>query len=322
VLHSPNTPAPADQLTFIDASRLDPSENFPLQTWLSQPEKYADRRLSWARIPLEDVLADEQLSLDPRHWTRTIVDSEQIVQRYHRAASELDQAIEFLDRNANLTIGNRARAAFTVSVRTLERQDALTIVQTRSKVRRNPDADDPAENPWIVTTRMIRDGLPELPTSRPMREAHSIYAADDEIDDTYTEPGDVLVTTMRTIRAIVDETGGRTLRPGIIRVRVDQHQFESHYVAECLAGSWNQRFETGSYIPHASIRDLEIPLLPIDEQNRLVDDLNQARSVAAAGRRIASAADDLATAQLDALRFDVRLLNDARSAESGPFSVG
>jgi hypothetical protein len=298
-------------VTFIDASQLDPSENLPLQSWLSQPEMYADDRLSWARIPVEDVLADDQLSLDPRHWTQTTVDVEQIVERYHRAASELAGAIKFLTQDANLSIGRTPSAPHTVSVRTLEQQGALKIVQTRSKGRQDADSDDAAENPWVVTTRMIRDGLPKLPTSRPMNE--TLGDALRQIDDGYTKPGDVLVTTMRTIRAIVDETGGRTLRPGIIRVRVDRHQFEPHYFAECLAGSWNQRFETGSYIPHASFRDLEIPLVPIDQQIRLVDDVNQARSMAAAGRRIASASDELAAAQLDAIRFDIRLSEDAPS---------
>lgn len=310
VLRQPNTPVPADQLTFIDASQLDPSEDFQLQTWLPQPEMSADRRLSWARIPVEDVLADDQVSLDPRHWTRLIVDSDQIERRYRRAASELARAIESLEQSANLIIRNPAHAARTVTLGTLEKQDALRIVHTRSKGRRDSDAGDLSEKPWVVTTRRIREGLPELPTGRPVHAPLTVFALDD-VDDTYTEPGDVLVTTVRGIRAIVDETGGRTLSPGIIRVRVDQHQFEPHYVAECLAGSWNQRFETGGYIPLGSIRDLEIPLLPIDEQNYLLDSLNQARTLAAAGRHIAFASDELATAQLDAVRFEVRLLDDA-----------
>lgn len=317
VLRSPYAPSQADHVTFINASRLDPSENLPIQAWLSQPETYADKRLLWARIPVEDVLADDHLSLNPLRWTQTTVDAGQIVQRYHRSASELDAAIELLNQEKDLAIGGIPPASHTVSVRTLEQQGALKILQTRSKGRRALDTDDADENPWVVTTRMIRDGLPELPTSPPMREPDHSFTSDDDlfsvIDESYTEPGDVLVTTMRTIQAVVDETGGRTLRPGIIRVRVDQDQFEPHYLAECLAGSWNQRFETGAHIPHANIRELEIPLLPIDEQIRLASDVNQARRVAAAGRRIASASEELASAQLEAIRFDVRLARDTPS---------
>ena len=320
VLRRPNTPLASGQLTFIDASHLDPSESFPIVSWLSQPEMYADRRLSWVRIPAEDVVADNQVSLDPRHWTRSIVDADQIVHRYQHAASELDHAIEYVEQNANLTVGNPANAARTVTVRTLEKQDALSIRHARSDGRRNTDDDD-VENPWVVTTRMVRDGLPELPMGRTVGEADTLIDPDD-VDDVRTEPGDVLVTTMRTIWAIVDETGGRMLRSGITRLRVDQRQFEPHYVAECLAGSWNQRFVTGGHIPHAAIRDLEIPLLPMEEQNQLIDDVNHARRLAAAGRKIGSAADDLATAQLDAIRFDVQLPDDALSPTSADRESG
>ncbi|MBO0866730.1 MAG: hypothetical protein J2P16_16850, partial [Mycobacterium sp.] len=111
----------------------------------------------------------------------------------------------------------------------------------------------------------------------------------------------------RTIRAVVDEIGGRALGPGVIRVRVDQGQFEPHYFAECLAASWNQQVETGSAISHGSLRDVDIPLIPLDEQVQLMNDVNRARQVSAAAKRVSSASEALATVRLEAIRFNVEL---------------
>jgi hypothetical protein len=312
VLRSPNSLNPA-RIRFIDASAFDPSESFPIQTWLFEPGPYDDRRLSWAEIPGAEVLADDRVSLNPRQWTTPVVDTEQIVERYRLAASRLYQALALVEQNADIIPSNYLRAARTVSVRTLEEQEALQIIPSRSRGRRTePDGED-TESPWLVTSRQVSDRFSDLPQ---FDGAFSVIRADGELpsntagfDGPKTEPGDVLIANTRTVRAVVDERGGRRLGAGIIQLRVDQRQFDPHYVAECLAGSWNQRFETGSPTPHANVRDLEIPLLPIDDQRRLVDAVSQARRLGAAGRRVAAASDELVTAQLDAVRFDVRLVN-------------
>ena len=299
VLRSTNAPKAANQVLFIDASQLDPTDSFPFQTWLLQPEKYVDTHLSWACVAIGDLLANDQFSLDPRHWTQKNVDVEQITERYHRAASDLSEAIEFLMENRNLAIDRKALASHTVSIRTLEQQGALQITQSRSKPG---DIESAGQDGRLVTTRMIKDAFAKFPASLPVPETDSRSPADD-----YTEPGDVLVTIKRTIRAVVDEIGGRALGPGVIRVRVDQGQFEPHYFAECLAASWNQQFETGSSVPHAGLRDLDIPLIALDEQVQLMKNINRARRVSAAAKRVSSACEAIATVRLEATRFNVQL---------------
>jgi hypothetical protein len=308
ILRSAEAPTLANHVTFFDMSHMDPSEDLPIQGWLSQPDEYAGE-LAAARTAIEDVLADDEANLNPRHWIQANVDVGEVIDRYQRAAAELDTAIEFVQHDHKLYPISPTTAPHTVSVRMLEKRGVIQIMQGRSRTRRDDDSEDAVDSPWIVTTRMIREGLPELPEGGPP----AVGVASDSpfdiptVDYNVTEHGDVLVTTMRTIRAVVDETGGRTLRPGISRIRVDQDQLEPHYVAECLAGSWNQRIETGTYIPHANIRDLEIPLLSVQEQIKVVNYLNQVRGLAAVGGALVSASNQLAQAQLDAIRFDVGL---------------
>ena len=294
----------------FDVSHSDPSDDLPIHAWLSHPQKYAE--LSWARPAVEDILADDEVNLNPRRWLQITVNVDDVIERYQRAASELATTVAFLRRDRRMRVASPAKTPHTVSVRTLEKQSAVQIMQARSKGRRDSDEQDDVESPWVVTTRMIREGLPNLPEGGPPLDRVSTDSQFDvpTVDYSITEPGDVLVTTMRTIRAVVDETGGRTLRPGIIRLRLDRHQLDPHYVAQCLAGSWNQSLETGSYIPHANVRDLELPLIPIQEQLHVVNYLNETRGISSAGQTLIVAAEELASAQLDAVRFDVRLPDD------------
>jgi hypothetical protein len=127
-------------------------------------------------------------------------------------------------------------------------------------------------------------------------------------DADHTQAGDVLVTIKRTVRAVVDDHGGSARVPGAIRIRVDPGQLDPHYFAECLAASWNQRFEAGSSKPHAGLRDLDIPLLPLDEQARLMHEIDCARRMSAAAQRISAASEAMSAARLEAIRFNVELI--------------
>jgi hypothetical protein len=114
------------------------------------------------------------------------------------------------------------------------------------------------------------------------------------------------VTTGGYVRAAVDETGGWLPGVGVFRLVVDRQHFQPHYVAACLNSSWNQVAETGSTIP-AMLRDLEIPLIPLDDQTRLVTQITHARDIADNGRRLTEAAEQITAAQLDSIRHDVHL---------------
>ncbi|ORA16385.1 N-6 DNA methylase [Mycobacterium asiaticum] len=312
VLRTPQRTSSSDTVTFLDASALNPrrKENFELLCWLRCPESRLDPQLRRRHTSIGDILSDDRVTLDPRHWTQT-VDPAALAERYHRAAATLSQEIATLHYPKSLTYPQIPASARPVTMRVLERQGALNIVRTRRTRRRDAGTGDDIDDPRLVTPAMIIDGLLQ-PTELSDLHTSAVGSAggDDRtaIDDGVTHPGDILVATRPSVTAVVDETGGRVPGPGVSRVRVDQHQFNAHYVAECLGGSWNQRADTTA--DGVSIQDLEIPLLPLDEQGRLVAAVAHARRLAAAGRRMATAADDLAAARLDAIRFGVNLTED------------
>lgn len=73
-----------------------------------------------------------------------------------------------------------------------------------------------------------------------------------------------------------------------------------------MNGKWNQRAEA---TPSAAtqLRELEIPLIALEDQRRLATEFRQARQLARSGRDLAAAADDLVSVRLDAIRHGVEL---------------
>jgi hypothetical protein len=114
----------------------------------------------------------------------------------------------------------------------------------------------------------------------------------------------VLATTWNVVRAVVDEQGGRIIGNGVYRLRVDEKQCDPPYVARCLCGKWNERFKKGTTIQRVDLRELEIPLIPLAEQEQLVARLREVEQLARQAAAVAEAAAASAAAILDAVRYN------------------
>jgi len=73
---------------------------------------------------------------------------------------------------------------------------------------------------------------------------------------------------------------GRIIGNGVHRLRADQKQCDPFYVAQCLCATWNERFKKGATIQRVDLRELEIPLLPLSEQEQLVTALREVEQLA------------------------------------------
>jgi hypothetical protein len=165
----------------------------------------------------------------------------------------------------------------------------------------------------IATASDVRDGT--------LRE----LGIDTEYDDypEVTWEGDVLVTTMNAIRARVDEAGGHLPSTGVYRLRVlDREVLSPGYLAIALSGSWNERFQGGTTIQRASIKDLEVPLVPVKEQRDIQLSVLAIRLLHEDSARLAEEASTVGTALLDAVRYNARLVDPDISVgptgEDGP----
>ena len=118
------------------------------------------------------------------------------------------------------------------------------------------------------------------------------------------------MTTMNTIRARVDEAGGHLPSTGVYRLRVlDREVLSPGYLAIALSGSWNERFQGGTTIQRASIKDLEVPLVPLTEQRDIQLAVLSIQLLHEHSAHLAEEASTVGTALLDAVRYNARLAN-------------
>lgn len=336
ILRPPGRSDAAERIMFIDASSLDLSERLDLR--MISTKDWADDNPDTLTtyVEAEEILSDEQSRLDPQYWNAVTFDLGEFENDYDTAGSAMAFALRNI-ADTELTFEAIPRAARTVTIRELEKQGALSIIRGGSfeSSQRNDVADREAEgkswqrrlrerraaeedaSPQVATQRMIRDGKlgPHRGQSPPtVGDQQGFADTDDPGNKTLTKPGDILAVSGR---AVVDDVGGWLPGTGVSRVTVDRRQLEPHYIADCMNGTWNQR---AGLTPSASvpIRDLEIPLVSLEDQQRLAKEFQDIRELASYGRLLATAADGLISGRLEAIRHDVHLSSESFSGERQP----
>lgn len=123
-----------------------------------------------------------------------------------------------------------------------------------------------------------------------------------------TRERDVLVTTMNEIRTIVDDHGGHLPSSGVYRLRVtDTDQLDPDFLARVLRGDWNQRFQAGTTIKRAPIKNLEVPVVPMAAQREFRLSLVAVELLQQNARDLLEHARVVENALMDALRYNVAL---------------
>lgn len=79
------------------------------------------------------------------------------------------------------------------------------------------------------------------------------------------------------------------------------------YLAAVIAGSWNSRLQAGTTIQRAPIRDLEVPLIPKDEQSKVVLAQVVVSLIREQSEQLNAQAREVQRAILDALRYNIPL---------------
>lgn len=209
-----------------------------------------------------DILGKDSASLFPADWMEhDIPNAGEIASEYNThnnelkslrlAAAEAIHAIDDFDvQGFNCSPTNTVRLG---DIATIRKGNAAPSSQTPS--RRNVTASEQNS----VTLQDIHNH-----TFRPLTSAE----ADDE-DETVTEPGDLLVATVNTISAMVDMTGGHRISSNVSIARLKSRNWNPEYVALMIEGDWNNLLMRGSTIRRAHPAQLEIPAIPLDQQNRM-----------------------------------------------------
>ena len=306
VLRRPVPRGTADSILFIDASEEESPES-TVPRWLASPkERPSD---DCAEATITDVLAKSGL-LTPNTWViREETDPKSVIETF---SNGLAQAKEVLEARESFEEVLKSPPKFSnsrlQSIGDLMREQLIDMRPGRSTSRYE---DLPAElQQRVVTARDVQNGsiadFGELESSAKAKLPE------------LTRPGDVLVTNIHTIRARVDETGGHLPGTGVYRLRVERPEILSPaYLAIAVTGNWNSHLMTGSTIQRAPVRDLEIPLLPVAEQEALTQVTTATQQIQAEAERLQLAAGQIREALLDAARLGIIL-----SSEGNDMVVG
>jgi N-6 DNA Methylase len=118
-----------------------------------------------------------------------------------------------------------------------------------------------------------------------------------------TQPGDILVSPgSGTPKAVVDEVGGRVLVSPVQGLRLREGWIDLKVAAAFLMSPRNRRFMAGTNWGYArlDLRDLELPLLTLEQGEKLRSALDQLAELERMGRELADSASQLRESLLSA----------------------
>lgn len=248
-----------------------------------------------AVIPVVELLA-AGAALAPARWVgEQSVDESSIADSFARGASALARTLRMI-ADSSLAFDELADIPESriATVRELIETGVVELQLGRLDRARNLD---PAAEARIVRAADINNR--RLPASGGLPAPAGIDL---------TEPGDVLVTTMNEVRAVVDESGGHLASTGVDRLRIlDPESVTADYLAAALTGPWNSRLHAGTTIQRAPIRDLEVPLIPASDQRKVIQALGTVGALRELSQQLDGQTHETQRSILEALRYNVRL---------------
>ena len=294
VLRRPQQPDMSRDVLLIDASNDPKPENHVAQ-WLTKQSSLAN--IPHIALSVSDLLASGAV-LTPQRWiTQDEPEPSAIVAAFQAAWSGLNGALDDLqDTRMSCDPSIDASNLRIMSIRDLAELGALDMQIGRPVSRTGELPEDVKAR--IATAADVRNGLAEAP---PLDIATYDGPA-------VTEPMDVLVTTMNGIRARVDETGGHVPGPGVWRLRIrDDAAVLPGYLAAVIKGDWNNKFSTGVVAPRVHLKDLEIPVMPLDAQAALQTALESLDDLRVHAAQVTNQVGAAQKALLDAARNNTAL---------------
>lgn len=313
VLRPPTESETGNAVLLVDGSGEGNSEELSRQ-WLTlglgdDPDVHPP----YARVSIDELLATEDVVLQPRRWIDLVeVDDADVATEYMQALASLISAGDDL---AGLPLDSLTPGPFSqprmVSIKDLTQQGGASLL------RGKPLRDD--KNQRVlgagVTAREVRDGLP--PSAADGSDVAEVAVG---AKAARTERLDILFTTMNEVRAVIDLDGDRVLDNGVFALRVDRAILEPVYVAHCLTAAWNKRHQAGTTIQRADPKALEIAVIPIAEQRQVAQFLESLERARIAATRVSQAAEVMETGLYEAVRhrIDLSVAGVDSQAHAGP----
>lgn len=308
VLRSPKGNRGNSAVRLIDAS-TSPLDELNVAEWLAaDPE--TEIEVPQASVPVASLLAEGAV-LTPRRWTaEESRDAHEISQRLKDAALDAAALSSLVPALLGFT-SEFARLREVHVTRILKMSELVSQGLVDIKLGRPFDKSPTTSD--AILARIVRPTDLGGVTLPPMPEAVPV---DDHPD--LTRPGDVLVATTNTVRAVVDLEGGHIPGLHVYRVRVANPEvLRPAFLAEMLTGSWNERWQQVGTLHRPPIGVLEIPLMDPEDQQAVIAGATAVRTLQQTAAELSAASGTLHDALLDAFRYSAEIpdLTRGRGAE-------
>lgn len=301
----------AGSVLIIDAGEYDSPER-DLAAWLERGAR--EIPVPHAEISTLDLIKDGAI-LTPKRWVSFVEPTSSDLNAGYGGALRAVRKSVAAARDLETGLSSPPRTALSrpVSLGELADQGFVSIRVGVSKAGggERGSAEDLDLLRGCVTAKDVRNGvLPPRPSSLPVGE------------DT-TQAGDVLVITWNRISVVVDVEGGHTFASGVSRIRVeDRGMLNPEYLANMLLGAWNERFISGTTVQRINLKEFEIPLPPLADQDQFVEAAVRAQELRRQATIMGESASELENTLRSAVRYGVLLDGNAQDPAQGRSGEG
>jgi hypothetical protein len=285
--------ATSTDVLMVDASWVEAPEN-DVANWLRDEEALAT--VPHARVPVDELAAGDA-DLSPARWILAdSVDDAELKEAFQLQRGEIRRTSAALrDVAIAVTSPRMSGPPPLLTVADLVDAGAIEVASARPIRESEPSQFD---GRYVDASAVRKRDLSPAVGPFPPADAHELVTA----------PGDVLLTAMHDVQAIVDKDGGHIAVGSVYRIRVlDPAKVDPWYLADALAGGWNTRLATGTTIPRIPIRDIEVPVPSLEEQravHAVLEEIGHAKKLAA---EAGQAAEGLTNTILTAARHGIDL---------------
>jgi predicted DNA-binding transcriptional regulator AlpA len=217
-----------------------------IRFWRKRRDKFTPVAGFATAVPVLQLLKGDA-SLLPSRWLyeASFVDTDQLVSRVRAA----QRALEDVETEAPTTGVPEFELAVVSDPRQRLRVRDVADVIRPSRLKKADYVDDGIPI-WLPA-----DIRPPWDRDEPMR-----YANPNQVDPrSVTEPGDIVITTIGSLRTRVDTEGGHVLGTSLHALRLKTDAFDPEAVAVLLTSEQNRRLLTGTAIPRVNVLELELP---------------------------------------------------------------
>lgn len=282
-----------DQVHLIDCTAIaEDRASQGLPDYLSKPLTMCANGgcYRWSDIKATDILADENVSLAPTKWVRPkgmdpqaigVASRGEIAEIRDGMARVEDASNPLRDLPDSLS-GMTGSRTFTIR----ELVDKGEAVLVRGNTRVSRENQEYRED--VITPANLSEGLESLPKSENLGKREHV-----------TEAGDVVFCLSGPTEAAVDTVGSHRMSHAISALRMKDDAWIPEFIALCMQAKWNQAGSTRNVAAQIEPLGMELPVVDLDLQRKLVDIRNAANEL----KRLSDAAGNYAATFCNAIRF-------------------